>query len=368
MNSIKELTPFIATHPGEMIYDELEAIGMSQIDFAKLIGLTRSQLNEIIKGKRNINADLALLLEKALGIDANYWMEAQKNYDLDNARIELKNQKQLEAIEQYKIIAPHIGMKFLKSEGIITGDPVTDIPLVYNIFGIENIDQLANLKVKREYARFRKSDKLAYDPVNIITWVKLVQFKASEIIVSKFDYQQKDKMLSELRMIIAENNNTLKRIENKLAEYGIKLVYQSKGDKTPIDGISFWSKGNPAIGLSLRHHRLDNLAFTLFHELGHVYEHLVNNNNSEFIDLISAQEQEEYKKSIEEREADAFATNALIDKQLWTEFFKNNDRFTDDLIIVFAKMAKIHPSIVRGRICHEIGFYRAKTAIDYTIN
>jgi len=77
----------------------MQANGYSQIDLAKLINIKLSQLNEIIKGKRNINANLALLQEKALGIDADFWKEAQKNYDLDKARIEAKNKAQLEAIE-----------------------------------------------------------------------------------------------------------------------------------------------------------------------------------------------------------------------------------------------------------------------------
>ena len=74
------LIPAFATHPGTILADEMEANEYNQIDLAKLIDIKRSQLNEIIKGKRNINADLALLLEKALGIDADFWMEAQKNF------------------------------------------------------------------------------------------------------------------------------------------------------------------------------------------------------------------------------------------------------------------------------------------------
>jgi HTH-type transcriptional regulator / antitoxin HigA len=367
MRTANEITPFIATHPGEIIHDELEARGLSQIDFAKLLGMSRSQLNEIIRGKRNINADLALLLEKALGIDADFWMEAQKNFDLDTARINTKNQKRLEAIAQWNFIEPHIGAKFLKNQQIISGDPLIDLPIIYNVYGVQNMEQLASLEAKPVFNRFRKSEKLAHDPINIIAWVKLVHFKALNMNVGPFNYDLRNKLISDLRLILTENKNTIERVKNKLGQYGIKLIYQEKGDKTPIDGLSFWSEGNPAIGMSLRHHRLDNFAFTLFHELGHVFEHLINNNNSEFIDLISSQEQADYKKTQEEIEANEFATNTLIDKQLWDDFYKNNDRFTDNLINVFAKMAKIHPSIVRGRICHEIGNYRAKTEIDYKI-
>jgi HTH-type transcriptional regulator/antitoxin HigA len=53
MTTIKNTIPAIATHPGTILKDEIEANNFSQIDFAKMIGYSRSQLNEIIKGKRN---------------------------------------------------------------------------------------------------------------------------------------------------------------------------------------------------------------------------------------------------------------------------------------------------------------------------
>lgn len=103
MKTTKNTTPIFATHPGEILLDELQAINISQSDFAKQIGYKKSQLNEIIKGKRNVNVELALLLEKALGIDADYWLEIQKNYDIDKVKINAKFQERLKAIEQWKL-------------------------------------------------------------------------------------------------------------------------------------------------------------------------------------------------------------------------------------------------------------------------
>ena len=369
MKTANELTPFIATHPGEIIYDELKARGISQVDFAILIGMaqSRSQLNEIIKGKRNINADLALLLEKALGIDADFWMETQKNYDLDTARIEAKNQARLEAIEKWNLIEPVVGTKFLKRQQIISGDPLSDLPIIYKVFNVQSMEQLATLKAQPAFTRFRKSQKLQHDPINIITWVKLVQFKAKSIEVPSFRIENKEELLAALRQILTENTNTLARISEKLKEYGIKLIYQEKGEKSPIDGVSFWSERNPAIGMTLRHSRLDNFAFTLFHELGHIFKHLVNDPKTEFIDLISTQESEEYKRTKEELEANEFAANALINPMVWKEFFSKYISFPDQVIINFAEQINIHPCIVRGRLTHEFNFYRAKTDIDYQI-
>lgn len=365
----KTTTPLFATHPGEILLDEIEANNFSQIDFAKMIGFSKTQLNEIIKGKRNINADLALLIEKTLGVDAEYWMEAQKNYDLDKARIEAKNKKQLEAIEIWKVSKDFIPVAFYKKEKVITGNPLIDNQIIRDIYGVSNLDQLAALRVQHTYARFKKSTKLKYDVVNIMGWVKLVQFKAKEILVPAFNHENKEKLVEELKAIILKNKEVLNKVQSKLKEHGIKLIYQTKGEKTPVDGVSFWSEGNPAIGMTLRHNRLDNFAFTLFHELGHVYEHLVNNNTAEFIDLDIKNEEEEYKNSTEEIEANTFAENSLIDKKEWEVFNKNLEFNNNDTSIkAFAKKTKTHPCIVKGRICYTLNDYKSFTRIDNSIN
>ncbi|MCD4772977.1 MAG: HigA family addiction module antidote protein [Bacteroidales bacterium] len=366
MKTTENTIPLLATHPGKVLLDEIKANDFTQSDFAKKIGLKKSQLNEIIKRKRNINAELAILLEKTLNIDAEYWLEIQKNYDLDKARINIKNQQRLEAIEQWKFIENKIATSFLKKEKVLSGDPIEDIIAVKKIYNVQNFEELAKLNAKPAYARFRKSTKLEIDPINIIGWVKLLHFNASRIFVEKFDYDKKNELITKLKQILRINKNTLVTVQLTLADFGIKLIYQRKGDKTPVDGISFWSNGSPAIGMSLRHSRLDNFAFTLFHELGHIFEHLPNNNKAEFVDLIASKEQKDYKKSKEEKEADLFAQKNMIESKNWKVFFLNQ-RFDDRSIIEFAKENEIHPCIVRGRICFTTGFYKAKTSIDYSI-
>ncbi len=366
MKTTENTIPFLATHPGEVLLDEFKARDFTQSDFAKKIGLKKSQLNEIIKRKRNINAELAILLEKALDIDAEYWLEVQKNYDLDKARINNKNQQRLEAIEQWKFIENKIATSFLKKEKIISGDPIEDLITVKKIYNVQNFEELAKLNAEPPYARFRKSTKLETDPINIIGWVKLLHFNASQIFVEKFDYDKKSELIAKLKQILRINKNTIETVQQTLANFGIKLIYQRKGNKTPVDGISFWSNGSPAIGMSLRHNRLDNFAFTLFHELGHVFEHLPNNNKAEFVDLISSKEQKDYKKSKEEKKANLFAQRNMIEPNNWNAFF-HNQKFDDKSIIEFAKENEIHPCIVRGRICFTTGTYNTKTSIDYSI-
>ena len=95
----KEIIPFAATHPGEMIKDELKERGMTQKQLALETGIKPSVLSETINGKRNVSLNVAVALEKALGIPADIWMNLQTQYDLDTAKIaERDNQRETVAV------------------------------------------------------------------------------------------------------------------------------------------------------------------------------------------------------------------------------------------------------------------------------
>ena len=96
------LTPFEPTHPGELIADELEARHMSQARLAAQIGVSPSLLNELIHGKRQVNTEMALLLEAALGIEAESWLKLQADYNMENARA---NKSLMQRIAEIRRIA-----------------------------------------------------------------------------------------------------------------------------------------------------------------------------------------------------------------------------------------------------------------------
>ena len=81
------ITPFVATHPGEMIKDELRERKLTQKQLALETGIKPSVLSETINGKRPVSKNVALALEQALGIPADVWMNLQTQYDLDSVRI-----------------------------------------------------------------------------------------------------------------------------------------------------------------------------------------------------------------------------------------------------------------------------------------
>src|SRR5712675_233796 len=73
-------------HPGEILGDELEEIGLTAKKLADTIEVPPNRLYQLLAGKRNITADTALRLSQYFGTSADFWMNLQSAYELDLAR------------------------------------------------------------------------------------------------------------------------------------------------------------------------------------------------------------------------------------------------------------------------------------------
>ena len=74
------------SHPGRLVKDELDFLGLSVAEAARGLGITRQQLYRVIKGESGISPDVALRLEQAIGSTADHWLRMQMSYDLAQAR------------------------------------------------------------------------------------------------------------------------------------------------------------------------------------------------------------------------------------------------------------------------------------------
>jgi len=86
-----DMIPGDIIHPGEIIKDELDARDMSQQDLVDKIKMSKSEISLLLHGHRNITPTIAVLLEKAIGIDAEIWMNLQVKYDINIVRKKAKH-------------------------------------------------------------------------------------------------------------------------------------------------------------------------------------------------------------------------------------------------------------------------------------
>ena len=73
----------IPTHPGEILLEEfLKPLEVTQVEFAKHIGVPVQRINEVIRGKRGVTPETAWLFAQALGTTPQFWLNFQSAYDL----------------------------------------------------------------------------------------------------------------------------------------------------------------------------------------------------------------------------------------------------------------------------------------------
>lgn len=72
----------IATHPGEVLKDEIETRKLVKTEVAKTLGMQPGHLSELFKGKRHMSPAVALKLQELLEIPAETWLALQNRYDL----------------------------------------------------------------------------------------------------------------------------------------------------------------------------------------------------------------------------------------------------------------------------------------------
>ena len=69
-------------HPGEVLKDELEELGLSAEALSREIHVPANRISQIVAGRRGITADTALRLGHWFGMSAEFWLNLQKSYEL----------------------------------------------------------------------------------------------------------------------------------------------------------------------------------------------------------------------------------------------------------------------------------------------
>ena len=69
-------------HPGEILVGELAEIGITPTAFAREIDVPANRVSQIIAGKRSVTGDTALRFGHWFGVEPQFWLNLQTQYDL----------------------------------------------------------------------------------------------------------------------------------------------------------------------------------------------------------------------------------------------------------------------------------------------
>jgi addiction module HigA family antidote len=79
----------VAVHPGDVLADELEALGISATRLAREIAVPPNRITQILAGRRSITGDTALRLGHWFDVSPQFWLNLQTQHDLAVARAAL---------------------------------------------------------------------------------------------------------------------------------------------------------------------------------------------------------------------------------------------------------------------------------------
>lgn len=71
-----------AVHPGEILKEELDELGVTPTEFARQIDVPANRVSQIIAGKRAVTGDTALRFGHWFGIDPQFWLNLQGAYEI----------------------------------------------------------------------------------------------------------------------------------------------------------------------------------------------------------------------------------------------------------------------------------------------
>jgi HTH-type transcriptional regulator/antitoxin HigA len=336
--------------PLEAIEFRIEQQHLRPRDLVPYLG-SASRVSEVLRGKRQLSIQMIRSLNEGLGIPAEVLLRKQPQ-----TRREPRVTSTRDILTDFPadVFREMVKRKWLKFHGSLDEAKrrARDLLKDFLCFG-NHIEAIPAFN--RQSLRGKSSDNAAA----LLAWkTRVLRLASKRRVRSRFD--RADVTTDFIYRLV-----TLSRLEagprlavEELQNHGIAVVIEAHLPTTHLDGAAMkLSNGTPVIGLTLRHDRLDNFFFCLFHELGHVVLHISKGKADLFLDDLQEAPTDEF-----EWEADDFARQCLMPEKDWRRFWEGDD-FTVETVRREAKRVGIHGAILAGRIQNEKNDYKSLSRI-----
>jgi len=316
--------------------------GLSQRQLANAIGLKEQQIQRY-EAEEYASANLRRLsdIANALGLSISEIAEFRAT-----SQRPIKVDKDDLAWDQFPVKEMYRRNWFKESPGSLES-AVANAEELVKTFVKSSMD-----KPLQAFARQRVRAGGNINPYNLLAWQCRIIALAVDCKL-KNRYKQKTITKGWLTKLahLSRVDDWKKKVIDYLQNSGIRLVIESHLPNTYLDGAAILlSDGSPVIGMTLRHDRLDNFWFVLFHELIHVMKHLHKDQVESIFDDLDIEANDI------EKETDECAGEALIPESKWETALARYVQ-SKESIITFANELNIAPAIVAGKIRREAKNY-----------
>lgn len=339
--------------PGELLQEELDAIGMTQQRLAMLTGRPAQVINEIIRGKKQITHETALELERVLGLPAHIWVNLEADYQLTSAR--LREQEELRKQEDWLQEFP---VRELEKRAWIPKckEKIDRVRELLKFLGVASFSAWSAWR--ETVLQFRITSRANVSAGALAVWLRKGELDGRDAETLPYDEAKFRQALATIRALTTETPDVFEPELKKLcASAGVAVVFTPELPKSGAHGAARWLTDDTAlIQLSLRYKTNDHLWFSFFHEACHVLLHLIRDIH---IDTMEGDDRifDIRIDGIEgddsaEAEADRFAEDTLIPPDAWAQFVEAGS-WDSATVQRFASEIDVAPGIVVGRLQHD---------------
>jgi HTH-type transcriptional regulator/antitoxin HigA len=317
----------------EAIRFRMEEQDLSPRDLEPFLG-SRSKVSEVLSGK--VPLSLRMIRELNRGLDIPYDVliqdDREQDEEIDWSRVPVTEMVKLGWIDA--------------GRGSVRKNKEQLARAFFN--EVADSGPVAALYRRTEHTRSAsKPDRTA-----IASWLARATKRAQECQgATKFDHAKLT--LEFMRDVVrcSVDHNGPQAARELLLSHGVTLVVVPHLTRTRLDGAAFLAPaGRAVVALTLRYDRVDNFWFTLLHELAHLARH--STKTGVFLDDLDVAAGND---GIEE-EADSFAREAIVSRQLWSRSDASRLR-TSAAILSLATQLRVHPALIAGRLRFETKNY-----------
>lgn len=317
---------------GEYLKDYLEFNNISQTEFAMRMGITQKHMNELLNGKKNITAEMAANIERLTKIDAGFILKIENSKKITDKVIEkYKDEENLKKIinEEY-----HIN-ELKKNKWINFKDETNILQVCIDLLDFLKIKDFDVIESLEKQVLFKKSGT---DFKKLALWIAHCDEIASKQKVNEYNRYNFEFLIGDLKEEANKKNVDKERIQELFNSYGIFFVSEKAMTGTKVRGCFKVRGKNPAIYITENYAGKDSFYYELFHELGHCKSSYNEAKNKVIVEGTEEQE----------KRADKFALNTMIDEKNWKQIKKEN--INEEELLKISEEYKIPVSFIVGRL------------------
>lgn len=327
-----------AVSPGATVRAIMASRDMLDGDVSAQLDLTLEDLADLIEGRVAIDRNLADRLAGVLGPSSRFWLTREALY-----RHPRQTTLPEGLVGEQSAFIARIPVADMRKLGWIDAyDRTNRRDIALRFFEDDYGDWRRNGRDLLEAVAFRTSPSHVADPGAVAAWLRQGVRQARSLSCPDWDPEGLAQALDDIRALTREKNPSVffPKLANLCQRYGVAIVCVRTPAGCRASGATHFAPwGSPIVQLSFRYRSDDHFWFTVFHEIGHLLLHGASPMFVEGADYIAGEE---------ELEADAFAQETLIRRDLQDEMLslgRDHRR-----VMRFAKRAGVSPGIVVGQM------------------